>query len=114
MKTCLFIREGDYLICQNEGCGIKIKTDIPADKLKKNCGDAKPSIIDMAKNLSASAIGFIKDGLKIADDEEQARRMTICEGCDRFDKVSRRCMECGCYSTWKSYLRSSHCPIDKW
>ena len=41
-------------------------------------------------------------------------RLTICKGCDRFDKDQTRCMECGCFLMIKARLAPEFCPLGKW
>ena len=41
-------------------------------------------------------------------------RLTICKGCDRFDKDQTRCMECGCFLMIKARLTPEFCPLGKW
>lgn len=46
--------------------------------------------------------------------EIAARRMETCEGCDRFLKVTRQCLQCGCMMNLKTKLLSAKCPLGKW
>ena len=80
-------------------------------------------------------MGLLDDILKLAaenvlvvehvDDEEAARRMEICVGCDRFDAGSVRCKVCKCYLDVKTRTKINnnpkkfrqeitHCPKGKW
>ena len=47
-------------------------------------------------------------------EEEQARRIAICEGCEFFFVADRRCSKCNCWMDLKSKLRTAACPEDKW
>lgn len=75
---------------------------------------AYPPLTTQATSAAKAAIGFLADGLKVVDEGEQARRLILCESCDRFDPGPRRCRECGCYSALKTRIRSQHCPLKKW
>lgn len=47
------------------------------------------------------------------DKETQEYRMSVCNSCD--DLVLKKfCKHCGCYMPFKTELRNSSCPIDKW
>lgn len=41
-------------------------------------------------------------------------RLAICETCDRFNKDSRTCQQCGCFMPLKTVMANMACPIDKW
>lgn len=47
-------------------------------------------------------------------------RYNICLGCDRFDKLNKECMECGCnINNRKIFMNKlawadQECPIGKW
>jgi len=49
-------------------------------------------------------------------DEEKDARMEICQGCDYYDPILSRCMECGCFLEVKTRLKMFHCPLKppKW
>ena len=71
-----------------------------------------PSVGQQAWNLAGSLAAFISDGCALVDAEEYARRLRICETCDR--RKNRRCLECGCHVAAKAKARSQQCPIKKW
>jgi hypothetical protein len=51
---------------------------------------------------------------KKADQAEFDRRMSICEGCEFFKKLSKQCSKCGCFMKLKTKIDRAHCPIHKW
>ena len=46
--------------------------------------------------------------------EEAKKRLEICATCDKFDKTTSRCEECGCFMIAKTLWPYSECPLDKW
>lgn len=91
--------------------------------LEPTCHDSEPpkempSTLDMAKNLFQTvkdiAGGVANgEGLRVDEDTYEAR-LRMCLECDRFDKESTRCSECGCYMKVKCMFKKTYCPIDKW
>lgn len=68
---------------------------------------------------AASAVGRVAyammHGQHIAvDQDEQNRRLAICRDCEFFDATQGRCMKCGCFGAFKSWLATERCPIGKW
>ncbi len=41
-------------------------------------------------------------------------RMSVCEKCDSFFKLTKQCLECGCFVSLKTKLSNQHCPKNKW
>lgn len=41
-------------------------------------------------------------------------RLAICSVCDKYNKKTTRCEECGCFMEYKTLFRTSKCPIGKW
>jgi histidyl-tRNA synthetase len=46
--------------------------------------------------------------------EEMDRRISICESCDHFIKITKQCSKCGCFMQLKTRLTNASCPIGKW
>lgn len=46
--------------------------------------------------------------------EEIDRRISICEGCEHFIKMTKQCSKCGCFMKLKTKLTDASCPIGKW
>lgn len=53
-------------------------------------------------------------GMPRTSESEASRRISICESCPLFKKMTRRCSECGCFMDAKSKLLPAACPIGKW
>lgn len=77
-----------------------------------------PSNFQMARNLAkelwktgkAAAFGLPV----IVSTEVGYSRLSTCESCEKLDKASYRCSECGCFMKTKTQLASASCPIGKW
>lgn len=46
--------------------------------------------------------------------EEKEKRMSICQECPRFVKLTSQCLECGCIMNLKTKLAAATCPLGKW
>jgi len=73
-----------------------------------------PSIIKQAKNFGKAAIKQAVKGNPKRSDEETARIILICEGCDYYIKDKMRCIKCGCRMQNKIPWQTTHCKIGKW
>lgn len=74
-----------------------------------------PTILQKAVSLTQAVVQETVETLQGKDavsDEEQRRRLVICQGCEFFNKGT--CSQCGCVLNWKTRMRSMSCPIDKW
>jgi len=47
-------------------------------------------------------------------EEEQDKRMKLCESCDRFLIDQIQCSACGCFMKVKTKFKSALCPLGKW
>ena len=79
---------------------------------------AYPSVIEQAGN-AVSAMGrvfkaVVTQQAVAVSDEEQQRRLAICETCEFYDAIKGRCTKCGCLGTFKAWIATERCPIDKW
>jgi hypothetical protein len=74
-----------------------------------------PSTLAQAGNALAAAGRVVSawfHGEKVAvGAEEAARRLEICVGCPKFDHGQHRCTICGCFSKFKNFLATEHCPL---
>jgi len=41
-------------------------------------------------------------------------RLEVCNSCERYDKESTRCKECGCFMEYKAFIPFAKCPLGKW
>lgn len=46
--------------------------------------------------------------------KEISRRISICENCEHFIKMTKQCSKCGCFMKLKTRLTDASCPIGKW
>ena len=80
----------------------------------------KPSVVNLAKNLTRSvkeAFEYALDsGDILVEEEEFLDRMETCVSCDIFDPVEVRCdhESCGCYLKIKARMASTYCPLYMW
>jgi hypothetical protein len=82
------------------------------------CEPDLPPLATMAANLAQAAVAeasALIAGTPRVSDEEASRRLEICRSCTpHFRHSDARCSLCGCYSKYKTRLRSQHCPLGKW
>lgn len=71
-----------------------------------------PGLVAQAWNLAASVAAFVADGCRTVEATEYARRLKICDGCDR--RTGNRCLACGCNLSIKAAGRAMRCPLGKW
>jgi len=86
---------------------------------ENNQGEDKfPSLVQQGKNLLGLAKDIGSDALTgssiFVDKFEEQRRYDICQGCDSFDRIRKRCKECGCFMQKKVAFSSAECPLGKW
>lgn len=77
-----------------------------------------PSSFQMARNLAKEIWKTGKaaaSGLPVLVSTEVGyQRLSVCESCEKLEKDSYRCTECGCFMKTKTQLAASSCPIGKW
>jgi len=66
-----------------------------------------------AKNGS-TPLDLLNPHTEYADKETATTRMSICQGCPEFIKLTHQCKKCGCFMDIKSKIKISKCPIGKW
>lgn len=42
------------------------------------------------------------------------QRRSICEICDKYNKMIKICTECKCFVPFKTSVSVSNCPLNKW
>lgn len=72
----------------------------------------KEAFINKKKELVDKFVSLAKD--VTVDDEEYTNRMSICQNCDSYIRLTHQCRECGCIMNLKARLSRSACPIKKW
>ena len=77
-----------------------------------------PSGKDQLKSITELIQNVILDAVKgnevFVTDEVEKNRIDTCNSCDRFDTLSRRCRECGCFMDQKVPYAAASCPLNKW
>lgn len=68
---------------------------------KKKLGEARPW-------------DFLDPNTPKVTEENAEERLTICEECPEFIKITKQCKQCGCIMPAKVKLLVSTCPIGKW
>lgn len=74
--------------------------------------DALPKMREMMMNAGGALKAAAVSGFKTVSKEERKNRLDICEECDKYK--NGRCLECGCFLSFKTTLEAWHCPIKKW
>lgn len=81
------------------------------------CRDRRPSLptqLGTALGAGARMVGAMMAGAAVRVlDEEYARRLAICHGCEFYDAQADRCEVCGCVAAWKARLATEHCPLSE-
>lgn len=112
MPDCRLEADGDDWVCTV--CGYRGRRTGAPGVPRVPCGVASsfPPLKRQAWNLAKSLASFIADGCRTVDAEEYARRLAICDVCDR--RKNRRCLDCGCGIDIKARGRAFQCPNGKW
>lgn len=53
------------------------------------------------------------EGERVSEEKRQ-ERLSVCEECPRFVKLTSQCLECGCIMKLKTKLAAATCPLGKW
>jgi len=75
----------------------------------------KASVLGMAKGLARNLGTAVTQG-KVSQ-EIRDQRMATCEACPSLIEKTKRCAECGCFMTAKTWLAGDPnllCPLKKW
>jgi hypothetical protein len=74
-------------------------------------GPLYPPLQQQAANLARSLWDWAVSGFGMADEDEVARRRSICAACPEWVPADRRCRICGCFMEAKIRLKMAHCPL---
>jgi hypothetical protein len=81
------------------------------DKQMPGLAEQGRNFVNMIKDIGADAF----NGREIfVTEKEQKRRYDICQACESFDHLRKRCRECGCFMQQKTAFSASECPLKKW
>jgi hypothetical protein len=78
-----------------------------ADQLK-----IKATTLDMAKSLTVTTVKAFTRGRLNKEDRDE--RYNTCLNCPSFIRHSKRCAECGCFMSAKTWVAGATCPLGKW
>lgn len=73
----------------------------PWEEYKKKLGATRPWDVVLPSTKYVTA-------------EESTRRFSICQGCDKFVKITGQCSECLCFMKLKTSMEDATCPLHKW
>jgi len=74
-----------------------------------------PGLVEKLHNFAHAAAGELHaavTGTPPVSEEEAARRMAICQGCQWL--IEGTCRKCGCPAKKKTAWRNERCPVGKW
>jgi hypothetical protein len=87
-------------------------------KCKDEIQPELPPLKDMAKGFLGTAadvlVGAFQGGDVVVTEEVYNTRMNICNTCEFFRKVDKRCSKCGCFMEAKTRFKRTTCPMNKW
>jgi hypothetical protein len=72
----------------------------------------KATVMDMAKNLTVTTVKALSRGK--LNKEDRDKRYNECLNCPSFVQHSKRCSECGCFMSAKTWVAGATCPLGKW
>ena len=78
---------------------------------------ALPPLATMAKNAAQALADEAKArlmGIEALPEDAIDARLAICQSCEFFILLQKRCSKCGCFMEYKTRLRSQKCPVGKW
>lgn len=85
------------------------------------CGSPPPSIANVQPSLShqaatatRAAARWAANGFRMASDETQSSRRSICNSCEHRDAKRDRCNICKCFLVLKLKSPKERCPISRW
>ncbi|NBO98659.1 MAG: hypothetical protein EBU90_00760 [Proteobacteria bacterium] len=87
-------------------------------RLESSNKPSMPSLPKMVTNAAQAVVRNVQsvaagNDLRLSSDEANSR-LSVCKGCEFFDKNQERCGKCGCFMALKTYLKAERCPVGKW
>lgn len=80
--------------------------------------DELPSRVVQAHTLGKTALKVARAAARgepvVASREELIRRLKVCVECPRYQRATRRCLDCGCHIRLKARLAAAECPQGLW
>lgn len=89
---------------------------IPPKRMSRCCGNDPPTkkMLDLLKSGGMAAAKWALSGFPVVTQDEQNKRLDICDECDHLYTEAARCNLCGCYVKVKAWMSTEHCPQEKW
>jgi hypothetical protein len=70
---------------------------------------------EQLRSLVQTSIHYVQAERKgLETDDIVNERLSICESCDQYDSVHKRCKRCGCFMKLKTKIPSATCPLGLW
>lgn len=86
--------------------------------LERESSEQYPPLFTQMRSFAKDMWKTARQGMRhlpvLVPAEEAYRRMEICRGCDKYNSVDNRCLQCGCNMSIKTNLATSSCPLGKW
>ncbi len=104
------------LVCRYANLTCADKPSHPSCAKRGQDPSVLPGLIQQGINFAGSLIRHLRNGSPLSSEEEKARRISICNGCERLTK-QRKCgttTGCGCPVDVKASWLLEECPHDKW
>ena len=57
---------------------------------------------------------LLNPNTEYAEDSLKENRLSICESCPEYIKLTSQCKQCGCFMKLKTKLLHAACPLEKW
>ena len=65
-------------------------------------------------NKPARPWDMLNPNIGRVSEKVKQERLSACESCEFFLKLSRNCIKCGCFMDAKTGLPHATCPVGKW
>jgi len=76
--------------------------------------ESKVSIDNFIEKKEARPWDLLNPNTEYVSKEEQHKRYSTCQSCDRFISLTTQCKECGCIMKLKTTISHASCPLGKW
>lgn len=67
-------------------------------------------VMERLREFSWEVRGWIKEGMPLVSQDEQAARIDRCCACEHFDPQKAICGKCGCLIIVKAWMKTANCP----
>jgi hypothetical protein len=70
--------------------------------------------MDNSKNQPAKPMDLFNPSIGRVIKQVAYDRYDICKACDKLNRLTKTCSECGCFMRAKVTLPNAFCPLGKW